>query len=90
MGQFGTKGSGPGQIIQPAGITIDTAASGLVYVSELGNHCISVFTSDDVFVSRFGSKGSNIDQFICPSVLAFNRDGFLYVCDFNNDRLVVY
>ena len=90
VGQFGIKGSSPGQIIQPVGITIDTAATGLVYVSELGNHCISVFTSDDVFVSRFGSKGSNIDQFICPSGLAFNRDGFLYVCDFNNDRLVVY
>ena len=90
VGQFGTYGSGPGQLTQPAGIAIDTAATGLVYVSEWGNHRISVFTSDGVFVSRFGSKGSNIDQFICPSGLAFNKDGFLYVCDFNNDRIVVY
>ena len=90
VGQFGTKGSGPGQLNSPNGITIDTAATGLVYVSEYGNECISVFTSDGVFVSRFGSKGSNIDQFNSPYGLTFNKDGFLYVCDIGNNRLVVY
>ena len=74
----------------PEGITIDTAATGLVYVSEEGNHCISVFTSDGVFVSRFGNRGSNIDQFSAPVGLAFNKDRFLYVCDYFNYRLVVY
>ncbi|XP_019858753.1 PREDICTED: RING finger protein nhl-1-like [Amphimedon queenslandica] len=48
------------------------------------------FTSDGVFVNSFGSKGNNIEQFICPSGLAFDKDGFLHVCDFNNDRLAVY
>uniref|UniRef100_A0A1X7TN55 RING-type domain-containing protein n=1 Tax=Amphimedon queenslandica TaxID=400682 RepID=A0A1X7TN55_AMPQE len=87
MSQFGTYGSYPGQTV---GITIDTAATGLVYVSEYGNHRISAFTSDGVFVNSFGSKGNNIEQFICPSGLAFDKDGFLHVCDFNNDRLAVY
>ena len=90
VGQFGTYGSGPGQLDRPNGITIDTAATGLVYVSEYGNARISVFTSDDVFVSRFGSKGSNIDQFMRPYGLAFDKYGFLYVCDYSNNRLVVY
>uniref|UniRef100_A0A1X7TZD3 SMP-30/Gluconolactonase/LRE-like region domain-containing protein n=1 Tax=Amphimedon queenslandica TaxID=400682 RepID=A0A1X7TZD3_AMPQE len=90
VGQFGTKGSGPGQLNWPNGITIDTAATGLVYVSEWGNNCISVFTSDGVFVRKFGSEGSNIDQFKSPYGLAFNKDGLLYVCDYNNSRLVVY
>ena len=90
VGQFGTKGSGPGQLSRPIGITIDTAATGLVYVSEEWNNRISVFTSDGVFVSRFGSYGSNIDQFYPPIGLAFNKDGFLYVCDHFNNRLVVY
>ena len=89
VGQFGTKGSGPGQLNSPIGITIDTAATGLVYVSE-GNSCISVFTSDGVFVSRFGSYGNNIDQFSAPVASTFNKDGFLYVCDHFNNRLVVY
>ena len=90
VGQFGTYGSGPGQIIQPVGITIDTAATGLVYVSEDGNNRISVFTSDGVFVSRFGSWGIYINQFYNLRGLTFDKDGFLYVCDFNNSRLVVY
>ena len=90
VGQFGTKGSGPGQFKYPYGITIDTAATGLVYVSEEDNDRISVFTSDGVFVRWFGSKGRNIDQFMRPYELAFDKDGFLYVCDYFNRRLVVY
>ena len=90
VGQFGTEGSGPGQLNWPIGITIDTAATGLVYVSELHNHRISVFTSDSVFVSKFERLGSNNDQFNRPYGLAFDKDGLLYVCDFSNDRLVVY
>uniref|UniRef100_A0A1X7TMB8 RING-type domain-containing protein n=1 Tax=Amphimedon queenslandica TaxID=400682 RepID=A0A1X7TMB8_AMPQE len=87
VGQFGTYGSGPGQLNKPLDIAIDTAATGLVYVSEWGNNRISVFTSDGVFVSRFGRGGSNIDQFYG---LTFDKDGFLYVCNFNNSRLIVY
>ena len=85
-------GSGPGrgQLRWPCGITIDTAGTGLVYVSEFCNNRVSVFTSDSVFVSSFGSKGSNIDQFNNPHGLTFNREELLYVCDFSNDRLVVY
>ena len=90
MSQFGTEGSGPGQLNGPVGITIDTAATGLVYVSEGGNSRISVFTSDGVFVRKFGSKGSNIDQFNSPYELTFDKNGFLHVCDSGNGRLVVY
>ena len=90
VAQFGGRGSGPGQFNWPRGITIDTAGTGLVYVSEFNNHCVSVFTSDGVFVSSFGREGSNIDQFNHPEALAFNKEGLLYVCDFNNGRLVVY
>uniref|UniRef100_A0A1X7STZ4 SMP-30/Gluconolactonase/LRE-like region domain-containing protein n=2 Tax=Amphimedon queenslandica TaxID=400682 RepID=A0A1X7STZ4_AMPQE len=87
VGQFGTKRSGPGQLICPVGITIDTAATGLVYVSEEWTHHISVFTSDGVFVSKFGSYGSDTDQFDLPIGLAFNKDGFLYVCDLIIDNI---
>ena len=90
VAQFGSKGSGPGQLNRPCGITIDTAGTGLVYVSEGCNHRVSVFTSDGVFVSSFGRKGSNIDQFNAPLGLRFDKKGFLYVCDFYNNRLVKY
>ncbi|XP_011402751.1 PREDICTED: E3 ubiquitin-protein ligase TRIM71-like [Amphimedon queenslandica] len=76
VAQFGTEGSGPGQFY---GITIDTASTDSLF-----------FTSDGVFVKKFGSEGNNIDQFNDPCSLAFDKDGFLYVCDFSNNRLVVY
>ena len=90
VAQFGSRSSGPGQLNSPWGITIDTAGTGLVYVSEWSNHRVSVFTSDGVFVSSFGRRGSNIDQFNNPRGLTFNKEGLLYVCDYENDRLVVY
>ena len=83
VGWFGTEGSVPGQLIGPSGITIDTAGSGLVYVSEGGNDRISVLTSDGVFISSFRSIGNNFG-------LAFDKDGFLYVCDYINSCLVIY
>ena len=85
VGQFGTEGSGPGQLFI---ITIDTTVTGLVYVSECGNARISVFTSDGVFVSSFGSEGNIIGQFVNPFGLAFDKNGFFYVCDFGNDVLL--
>uniref|UniRef100_A0A1X7UGU5 Uncharacterized protein n=1 Tax=Amphimedon queenslandica TaxID=400682 RepID=A0A1X7UGU5_AMPQE len=88
--QFGTYGPGSDELNSPICIAIDTAATGLVYVSEEGNHRISVFTSDGVFVSKFGNYGRNIDQFNDPYGLALDKDGFLYVCDWRNKRLVVY
>ena len=90
VAQFGSEGSGPGQLNKPSGITIDTAGTGLVYVSEQGNHRVSVFTSDGVFVSSFGREGSDIDQFVHPLGLRFDRKGFLYICDCNNGRIVIY
>ena len=90
VAQFGSGGFGPGQLELPRGITIDTAGTGLVYVSEGGNHGVSVFTSDGVFVSSFGRRGSNIDQFNSPRGLTFDKKGFLYVCDYDGNRLVIY
>ena len=89
VAQFGSEGSGPGQLEYPMGITIDTGGTGLVYVCDGDNHRVSVFTSDGVFVSSFGREGRNIDQFKYPRGLTFDK-GFLYVCDYGNNRLVIY
>ena len=87
VGQFGKYGYNPGQLDRPIGITIDTAATGLVYVSEGGTGCVSVFTSDGGFVKRFGKKmSSGTLTFTCTC----DKDGVLYVCDYRNDKLVIY
>ena len=89
LSQFGSKGSGAGQLLNPLGIAIDNA--GLVYVGECGNYCVSVFTTDGTFVRSFGEKGANEDQFNQPHIgMAFDKDGLLYICDHDNNRLVVY
>ncbi|XP_019853515.1 PREDICTED: tripartite motif-containing protein 2-like [Amphimedon queenslandica] len=49
-----------------------------------------VFTSDGVFVNRFGRPGGSIGQFKGLYGLALDKNGFLYVCDWKNNRLVVY
>ena len=85
VAQFSSYGSGPGQLYSPYGIIIDTAGTGLVYVSEEGNHCVSVFTSDGVFVSSFQN-----DNMFDPLGLAFDKEGFLYVCDYFNNQVVIY
>ena len=91
VAQFGSKGSDPGQLKFPCGITIDTAGTGLVYVGDGDNHRVSVFTSDGVFVSSFGMSGKDIDQqFYTPIGLTFDKEGLLYVCDYANNRLVIY
>ena len=79
---FGFKGSGPGQIKYPSGIAIDNSA-GLVYVSERGNNRVSVFTKEGAFVSSFG-------QFSLPIGMAFDKEGFLYVCDNIENQITMY
>ena len=90
VAQFGTFGYGPGEFKWAKCITIDTASTGLVYVTDEDNHRISVFKSDGQFIRCFGKEGAGIDEFMVPSGLAFDNEGFLYVCDYCNNRLLVY
>ena len=54
------------------------------------NHHVSIFTTDGQFVSRFGEKGTKKDQFNEPYGIALGNEGYLYICDFWNDRLAIY
>ena len=88
MSQFSIEGSDPGQLINPSGIVIDD--NNLIYITEWGNHRISIFTTDGQFVRSIGEYGSRRRQFFNPYGMTFDREGYLYVCDFYNNRLVVY
>ena len=90
LAQFGSKGSGPGKLDNPSGIRHCMYwTTGLVYVSEAGNYRVSVFTSDGVFLSSFGREGNYINEFWFPMEIIFDKNGFLYVCDFGNNQLVI-
>ena len=83
----GTKGSKPGQLNCPLGITVDD--NDLLYVTEEGNHRVSIFTTSGEFIHCFGEYGNKEGQLNKPSKLV-NKYGYLYVCDYGNNRLVVY
>ena len=87
LSTFGTQGSAPGQLYLPEGIVIN---NDLVYIAESGTHRVSIFTTEGHFVRCFGEKGSGETQFICPNGVTLDSEGRLYICDYNNYRLVVY
>ena len=81
---FGSKGSLPGQLSHPIGITVDD--NDQLYVTESTNFRISIFTTNGKFIHCFGDKGGELNE---PRELAVDAQGYLYVCDYKN-RLVVY
>ena len=61
-----------------------------VYVSDSCNHRISIFTAEGQFVSSFSNKGKRQGEFSSPRELAVDRNGVVYVCDRDNDRLQLF
>ena len=80
ISQFGTYGSGPGQFQTPTGLVIN---NNLLYVVERDSHRVSVFTTDRHFVRSFG-------DLYWPYGITLDNEGYLYVCDRYNNRLVMY
>ena len=85
ISQFGSQGSGPGEIYLPEGLAVN---NNFLYIGEYGNHCVSVFTTDGKFVCSFGAEGN--DRLNGPRGISMDSDGYLYVCDYRNNRLVLY
>lgn len=74
---FEKYGKGGGELDWPHGIALDQT-SNHVYVSEMNNRCISVFTCEGQFVTSFGDAVENFD----PHGVAVDSSGVVYVCDF--------
>ena len=87
LSQFGMKGCRPGELYYPEGIVVD---NNFVYIAESDNHRISIFTTEGQFVHCFGEKGNKEDQFNTPNGIMLDNEGHLYVCDYSNNRLVVF
>ncbi len=85
--EFGSKGSGDGQLHMPLGIVVD--GHGKVYVLDSGNFRVQVFDADGRFLSRFGSPGDRPGFFSNPKGIAVDSDGHVYVTDaaFNNFQI---
>ena len=85
---FGSKGSEPGQLDCPQCICIDSTDT--VYVTD-NNHRVSAFSGHGQFLKCFGKQGSGEGELHYPKGIAVdNTTGNIYVCDYSNNRVVVY
>jgi DNA-binding beta-propeller fold protein YncE len=87
--KWGSQGSGDGQFdfasASFAGIAVDS--SGYVYVTEYGNQRVQKFTSNGIFVAKWGCGGTGDGQFYKPYDIAFDSSGNAYVTDLQNNRV---
>ena len=79
VNKWGSRGSGPGQFIEPHGITLDS--KGNVYVVDSGNTRIQKFSSDGKFIKQWGTQGTKDGQFLFPQDIAIDSKDNIYVSD---------
>ncbi len=83
--QWGTHGSGPGEMDRPSGIAFDS--DGNILVADAWNHRVQKFTQDGAFVSAWGTHGQGSGQFDMPWGICVDEQDYVYVCDWQNDRV---
>jgi DNA-binding beta-propeller fold protein YncE len=83
LSNFGTSGTKEGQFRFPYGIASD--AQGQLYIADLYNANISIFSSDGKFIKYFGKKG----DFVKPAGLAIDGNK-IYISDVDQNKILVY
>ena len=84
LSSFGTKGSTPGQLTFPFDINVDD--NDLLYICEgVPNSRVSVFTTTGEIVHCFGQQLLGY-----PRRCALDKNGFLYVCDSEKEKVVLF
>jgi tripartite motif-containing protein 71 len=83
--QFGSMGSGEGQLKEPYGVAVDT--HGDVWVLDTGNDRIEEFTEEGKYIRAVGSRGSGVGQFDYPEGIAVSPHGDVLVSDTYNQRV---
>jgi len=87
-GEFGSRGSDPGQFNFPTDVDVD--AQGNVYVLDALNARVQVFDSSGVYARMFGERGTAEGSFEMPKNLAVTSTGLVYVTDALAHKLVIF
>ncbi len=82
---FGGPGGGPGQFLNPQGISVDPA--GNVYVADTGNHRVQKLDSQGRYLAEIGGFGWEQSQFNRPTGLSAREGLNIYVVDSENKRV---
>ncbi len=72
LGQFGKRGSGQGEFIQPHGLALDS--QGRLFVADRGNNRVEIVTTDGKFIAAW-------PQFSRPSGVFIDKNDTLFVAD---------
>jgi hypothetical protein len=79
LDQWGTFGIGPGQILWPQAIAVNSSRQ--VYVADSTNR-VQIFTETGSFLGILGSGGTNAGQFSTPVLITIDSSDNVYVADF--------
>ena len=79
--EWGSKGTGPGELNMPHTIVIDRR--GRVLVGDRSNHRIQIFDQQGTYIDQW-------DQFGWPSGMFIDQNDILYVADYQSKRGVTY
>ena len=69
----------------PSGVAVTD--DGLLVVSELDGHCITIFNREWKKIRSFGTRGEGMGQLHCPQGLAITSKGTILVADTYNHRI---
>ena len=83
IGQWGTKGDGPGQLDQPACIATDTV--GRAYIADAGSHFVHKFDTDGTPLLSFQENALKD-----PQSITVDGGGAIYVTELKSKSAFVY
>lgn len=85
ISEFGSFGSGNGELNEPWGLTVD--GDGNTYVVDGTNHRIEVFNHADTYVRDFGSSDAGDFELYFPKDVEVLADGSIVVASQNTQRI---
>jgi NHL repeat/RTX calcium-binding nonapeptide repeat (4 copies) len=85
VAEWGTPGSGAGELSAPSGIDTDSLDN--VYVADHDNNRIQKYSADGELLATWGTIGSGNGQFFHPFDVAVGESGNIYVADRGNSRI---
>ena len=86
--KFGSYGEGPGELINPAGVTFLNDDE-LLVVDDSNGRIQQFNVQTGNFVKSFGEEGTGDGEFKRPEGISINNEGHVIVADCYNDRIQV-
>ena len=84
---FGQKGSSPGMLDDPWGVTVNEQNQ--IAVTDSNNR-IQLFSSDGTYLKCFGNEGVKEGEFDSPTGITYSNNGNIVVADSRNNRLQIF